>query len=77
MVCRTCRSTSFTRRLETLLQITLSDRIKDAHLIGCCISLSIADIALAPMMAWKIVSLYDQGCLVLEDPDDFVDTDRE
>ena len=52
-------STSLTaRRLETLLQVTLSDRIKDMHLRGCCISWSIAGIARASTMARNIVSLY-------------------
>jgi hypothetical protein len=58
MARRTWSTSLTTRRLETLLQVTLSDRIKDMHLGGCCISWSIADIARASMMAWNIVSLY-------------------
>ena len=77
MLRQTCRRTSLTRCLQAFLQVTLSDRIKDAHFSRRCVSLTITDVARAAITARRVVCLHDQSCFDLKSPDDFVEADGE
>jgi hypothetical protein len=68
----TCRRTSLTRRLETFLQITLSDRIKNAHFSRRYVGLSVAEV-----VRTSTVSVHDLCCFDFENPDDLVKANRE
>lgn len=72
MLCRACRRTSFTRCLESFLQITLSDRIKNAHLDRRCVGLSVVEV-----VCTSTVSVHDLSCFDLENPDDLVKANGE